>query len=292
MNSKLTLFISLLIISSVAFDQSLILQPDAVDGKDAMIYDSYPDNNFGTYPNIQTEAWTTGGSAFLSRSFIGFSLAGLPANSTVTSAKLSLFYGPQGDGDPHSTLSGSNASIIERILDNWGENTVTWNNQPTTTPTNSVTLLASTSNTQDYINIDITSMVLDEIGEGGNEVGLMIRLETEAYYRRMVFGSSDNPDTTIHPMLVIEYTDFTTIDEQSSIYSIYPNPCNDKLQILTSQGDNNIIDNLQIYNAQGKLIKKIIMPTNEINVSELSPGLYIIKLSYGLKSENIRFVKS
>ena len=44
------------------------------------------------------------------------------------------------------------------------------------------------------------------IKTASNNYGFMLKLETEEYYRRMVFASSDNNDSEIHPKLDIYYT--------------------------------------------------------------------------------------
>ena len=106
----------------------------------------------------------------------------------------------------HSTLSGSNASILQRVTTPWNENTVTWNTAPQITTKDEVMVPASVAPLQDFPNIDITTLVQDMVDQPDSSYGLLFRIDTESYYRRLVFASSDYPDTSLHPKLVVQYT--------------------------------------------------------------------------------------
>jgi len=124
-------------------------------------------------------------------------------NTVIKNAVLYLFAFNSPDGQ-HSQLDGSNASVIQRITQEWDENTVTWNNQPATTEVNQVNVPASSAPDQNY-EINVTQLIQDIIYDPENGHGLMLKLETESYYRSLIFASSDNPDTSLHPKLVIEF---------------------------------------------------------------------------------------
>ncbi|HEX3048224.1 MAG TPA: DNRLRE domain-containing protein [Bacillota bacterium] len=178
--------------------------PGPDDGKDAMVQSRVPDLNAGNYNRFMAIDWTWSGVPGAIRSLIEFDLSDIPDDASITSALLSLY---AWDGSsPHSTLSGSNACWLQRITSSWAEDTVTWNNQPTTTTQNQVTLPASTSPTQNYPDIDVTDMVLDMIADPSAGYGMMIRLQTEAYYRNMSFCSSDHTNSALRPKLVVTFT--------------------------------------------------------------------------------------
>ncbi|MFA8299087.1 MAG: S8/S53 family peptidase [Hyphomicrobiales bacterium] len=74
--------------------------------------------------------------------------------------------------------------------------------------------------------------------------------------------------------------------------NIYPNPCNDYLQ-LKMNGDNNC--NIEIYNTMGGLVYK--QQTNQqqknikVNTNNWNSGLYLIKSSNGKAIEQYKFIK-
>jgi hypothetical protein len=85
----------------------------------------------------------------------------------------------------------------------------------------------------------------------------------------------------IRPMFGSAETIYTSIDKEKNIvpfnYSVFPNPVNDNLNI---QNINENIDLVELFDLTGKLIvrKKLIQGTNEINMLQISNGLYILKL--------------
>lgn len=81
-----------------------------------------------------------------------------------------------------------------------------------------------------------------------------------------------------------QLTSIQTIEQGNFI--IYNNPVNDRLKILTSVSLDN--SKIEIYSISGRLVGKTSLnDNNEINISDLSNGIYIIKIN----SENINFVK-
>jgi hypothetical protein len=190
-------------------NKTLTLQPNGDEGKDAQVAScvscSYNDNNFGSTADFLATAWTNGGDDSNVRSLIEFDLSSIPVGATIESAELSLFYkNSPGNGD-HSTLSGSNAAWLERITGTWTESTVTWDNQPATTVIDQVALPASTTNTQDYTEIDITAIVKSWVEDPDTNFGLMLRLQNETAYRQLSFASSDHTEEAKRPKLVIKY---------------------------------------------------------------------------------------
>lgn len=217
MNRNSTLLVHLLplvliLLSNSGFGQTsqkIVIQPGAKEGKDAYIYDYVgidSTTNLGNAPILPVSAWTHNGMPAITRALMQFSLTVLPKGAQIKSALLTMFYYPTDSIDLtyHSNLSGSNASVIKRIVSPWTEDGVNWSNQPYITDTNQVFVPQSTSPTEDFV-IDVTNLVIDA-GEKGDSVGFLMRLITEKYYRALVFASSDNSDSTKWPKLEIEYT--------------------------------------------------------------------------------------
>ena len=78
----------------------------------------------------------------------------------------------------------------------------------------------------------------------------------------------------------------STKDINEELYSIYPNPTNDKLFI---QGLLNT-SKVSIYNVLGKLVLSQTI-TKEIDVKQLSKGIYILKIIDGQKETTRKFIK-
>jgi hypothetical protein len=156
-----------------------------------------PDSPAGYVTYFASQAWTWNGTPGTVRSLMQFDFSALPAGATITEAKLYLHHDP---ANPHSSLTSSNASYLDRVTSPWTANTANWNNQPSVTPVNRVSLPESTSPDQDYT-LDVTAMVQDMIANGN--YGMRLSLQTETYYAMMYFASGNNADATLQPELVL-----------------------------------------------------------------------------------------
>lgn len=188
---------------------TLVLQPDANCGKDAILHglNSEVNTNFGDNQQMPVTSWTFSGIHGDVRSIIDFDLSSIPTGSVINGAFLSLYAWPHTTGmGQHSSLSGSNASWIKRVTSPWNENTVTWNTQPSSTVLNQVILPQSTSPTQDYLNVNVTNLVQDMLINQNSSYGFILSLQTEEVHRRLNFCSSDYPNPMFHPKLEVIYT--------------------------------------------------------------------------------------
>jgi hypothetical protein len=70
--------------------------------------------------------------------------------------------------------------------------------------------------------------------------------------------------------------------------SIYPNPVQNELFVVL---DNQEIKKMNIFDLSGKVIKTIDTDTSQIDVSDLSDGIYILKIHTQNGVSNTRFVK-
>jgi hypothetical protein len=208
----LSAYLTVLLIPSLAAAQpvTIILQPDGLCGKDAIVAGcipcGYDNTNFGNSEELSAIAWTNSGAISNGRSLMQFDLTSIPTGSVVQSAYLSLYFDPTSSNGQHSSLSGPNDAYLSEISSYWDETTVTWNNQPGTSSTNQVYLPQSISPTQDYLNMDATAMIQDFVNNPAQNYGMMLQLATEQYYRSLIFASSDHPNPALHPKLVVTYT--------------------------------------------------------------------------------------
>jgi len=149
---------------SDSFSQTtLILQPGSIEGKDAYASMNASVVNTGKIPSLVSCTWTFGGVPGRARSFVAFDLSSIPEGAIIQSAALSLYYNPNDDIQSFDYHTGENDIYIQRVIESWQENTINWDNQPNSTTINRVLIPPCTTNTQDYIDMDVTELVKDII---------------------------------------------------------------------------------------------------------------------------------
>lgn len=186
----------------------LVLQPDAVSGKDLHVSNWQPNQPGNSTANwLTTAAWTISGSPTIWHTYIDFDWSALPAGAQVLSATLTLYGVSTGGTDlsSHACLSGNNNSIVRRVTSPWDEATMTWNTQPITTALNEVAVPALCIPNEN-VAIDLKTLVQDIIDNPGAGFGFQISLATEQHYRSLIFGSSEHPDSSKRPRLTIKYS--------------------------------------------------------------------------------------
>lgn len=199
-------------LSSPTFAQdTLVIKPDAECGKDATMTNS-PTWDDGSMPNarpnpsspsLRVEAWTanSNGSAEHDwRSVIEFRPLKNIQSAVVDAATLILYAYP---GFPHSNggQAEENTSEVYRIIEYWEEDLVTWLTQPDIDLNGGVEI--PRNNNYDLIEVDVTDMVQTMIDNPEASFGFLIRQKVETPYGSMNFASSDYPDYSSAPELVI-----------------------------------------------------------------------------------------
>lgn len=233
---KKELLVSLIVcfcISDLFSQVTVTLKPVAGAGKDAAVTTQVPTANYGTLVDIEAITWTCQSVLCNGRSLLEYDLSFIPTGSVINSATLYLYANnnaPNGiPGQP--TYGTDNAGYIRRITQSWNENTVTWNNQPATTTMNQVTIPQSTSTSQDYV-LDVTTLTQDMIDNPNSGFGFMFSEINEVnYYNSLIFCSSDIPDTSLSPALVITYTP----PGNMICFEVQPNVADGKDAAITTQ---------------------------------------------------------
>jgi len=245
---------------------------------------SVANTNYGNYQGLNAYAWSTNGELVYYRGLIEFDLTSIPAGAIINNATFSFYHDPISPQGPHESLTGPNECYLQRIITSWDENIVTWNTQPSVTTTNQVYIPQSTSATQDYPNINVTQLVQDMIDNPLNGYGFLFRLINETNYRRMIFASSNHPDTTLHPILTVTYTQTTSISDYNTEninITVHPNPVTDQ-DIINIQLDNNsALLTINVFDAYGKMVEKMnsVEKTIKLSAKNFSPGIYLIRIS-------------
>lgn len=200
------IFVMHLLLVSHTFSQvqTLVLRPGPADAKGAELTTYDPDGNYGWSQWFDGNAWTAQGTPLIIRSLIEFDLTSIPPSAEVVSATLSLFCNP--NSTHYQLQAGDNQSYLLRITEPWDENAVTWNNQPEASMEDPVIIPTSTSNTQNYPDINVTSHVADMVANPAANYGWMIRLITEELYRSMQLSSGQD-DEQYRPILTIQFID-------------------------------------------------------------------------------------
>jgi hypothetical protein len=280
---------SLSVLLLIVFYQSnaqstMTLQPYGNMGDDVLLWDLTPDSNIVNFAEFRMVAWTWNSVPGLERTMLDFNLGLLPANSIIIHADLSL-YGNVGSSGSHSTLNGSNGCKIQRITSLWNPATVTWNTQPTSDTINEVLIPPSTGPYDDYLNIDVTSLIQDLYNNPGVFQGLMFKLSTEVHYRAMIFKTTDQTDTTRFPTLTINYSTVGINEIQSpNALLVFPSPSAGKFSVSLEKTITN--GYVEIVNTLGESVftEKIVNELKkEISVKNISNGIYFVKVFDGEK---------
>jgi hypothetical protein len=276
------LFVHYILPSSGCF----IIQPHQGCGTDATVWNApgcyNGTTNYGLDDFLGAHAWTNQGTPDTSRSLLKFDLNAIPPNAVITSALLSLYNNPNTvfAGGEHSWLSGPNNGLIQRITSNWDDRTVTWMTQPSSTTQNQVPIPTSVNIHQDYPNIDVTSLVVDMINDPTHSYGFMIRLDSEAFYRALVFASSNEADESKNPKLEICFSIPDNVENISQLtYHVYPNPAQHTVSIEAKEYSADGY-NVSMKNILGEEVfrKRFHSGNMLIPVDQCSEGIYILRI--------------
>jgi len=285
-------------------------QPDSACGKDAVIGSLLPNTNYATHPDFIACAWTNQGDPSTCRSLISFDLATIPAGATVIQATLELFHYASPLNTGHSNMSGPATCWLERIIQPWTENTVTWNNQPATSGVNQLNIPAPTVMTQNY-SINVISLVTDMLNDPANSFGFELRLQNEGFYRSLLFASSDMSNPALHPKLTIIYdydlaplagcwSNFVISPSAPPPVQTGPDPVVHIPNVFTPNGDgindlfyadsvNYTVNRFLIYDRWGVLVFESVpgQPWDgNFNNKECSDGTYYYTFSYKWNGED------
>jgi len=179
-----------------ASTQTITLQPGGVDGKDAYVYDNSPTINYG---NSSTLVVGTITGPEIYRSYLQFDLSSVPPTAVIVGAKLGLYY----DWSWPTTWFYIG---LYKVTGSWGEDTITWNNQPASSSVEETKIYipASASNNFRYWYID--DLVKGWYDGSISNYGMVLRDTDESTVEsKKYFHSSDHWDASKRPILEIDY---------------------------------------------------------------------------------------
>ena len=182
----------------------MILKPGSEPGKDSNLWNLYPDQNGGDSTYLRADVGEIQGNPYIERSLFEFDVSFITEGSEVLLAELSLYYYDPDNREHHSS-TGPNTAFIQKVTSSWTENTVTWNNQPSSTINGQAIILDLTAPKGDLIDLDVTEIVQEMVNNNAENFGFLLKLETEDGNKGIYFASSDHPNTDLHPKLIITY---------------------------------------------------------------------------------------
>lgn len=190
----------------IVIDPTLTVQPSA---KDTYISENEPDTNFGGLDYVQTYDRT----ARARRPILEFDISELPAEATLTSASLQLYYYVY-----YQSPEGRTVWAYKLTRTDWVELEATWNDYKTDTPWTSAGGDYVTSNPaggstvfpHDYgwMSWDVLAIVQDAYNSS-NPAEFLVKNETEGladYAQARFYSREYTGDTSLCPKLVIDYT--------------------------------------------------------------------------------------
>ena len=105
-------------------------------------------------------------------------------------------------------------------------------------------------------------------------------------YRCIVTESSNCMDTTdVSTLTVIDNTSINELD--NSLVKLFPNPTSDHITI-DIKGYNGVV-NVEVYDLQGRLLETTT--NNVVSLKKHAKGIYVLKVSYGEITEEVRVVR-
>ncbi len=190
----------------------MFFQPGPALGKDAMISNLEPDKNFGDYKYFEATYMSESLLTVMrsTRSLIFFDLAKLPKSALIKKAVLKLTYDLPVPWDStifvlNSATAAKPYGLLQRIIEPWEENTVTWNKQPKTTEMGQVYIQPFIKNAN-FIEVDVTSLIVMTAANVLPNHGMLFKLSSNERFKGFRFASSDYPDSLMRPRLSIQYT--------------------------------------------------------------------------------------
>ena len=195
--------VTLFLLGSLSAQITVAIQA-GINGKQSHIDNLNPANNLGNYPLVNAGYNTVGGTPTLSRDFLQFDLSAVPTGATVVSAYLSLYHA---SGYNSSNASG-NSEMLALAQRHWKQDSITWNNQPSLSTTDTIQIGGTLTNTDSKLNIDITKFARKWAAYPNGNFGMAMLLADEqntALGNFQIYGSCYNADSTVRPLLVITY---------------------------------------------------------------------------------------
>jgi hypothetical protein len=179
-----------------ASPETIILQP-GIEGKDSDVMESLPGNNYGSLSKMYIGSTTLNKKY---RTYLQFDLSTVPGNARIVNANLKPYQ--------YSSIgTGSFTVGLYQVTSDWGEDTITWNNQPTSSSEveASCTLYAVSTGWRTWYSMD--DLVKGWLDGSISNYGMLLKSTDETSHTMIAtFWSSDyTTDISKCPKLEIYY---------------------------------------------------------------------------------------
>ena len=119
----------------------------------------------------------------------------------------------------------------------------------------------------------------------------LVDLRTNATYQFDITNDSKSKDDNRFEVIFSDKS--SGLNESNSMInttlSVYPNPATDVLNISLSNGTS--IETVNIYNVSGKLVNNTKLNGNQIDISQLNNGVYMVEVLTANGTFKTKFVK-
>ena len=187
--------------------QNVTFQPDPASMADNFVYAGSADQNFGNSATLFVGNYSNG---TWTRSILRFPALPLPANATLLSARLELYY-------PFVINASPMDVSVHRVLRDWTEFGSTWNSRDGVAPWDTaggdfdpvaVDDVAGITNVTGWYGWNVTDLVAGWWAQSIPDEGLLLRQasDTTVTMGQKAFASSDDPNATVRPRLQLTYT--------------------------------------------------------------------------------------
>ncbi|PIB33289.1 hypothetical protein BFP78_03245 [Gaetbulibacter sp. 5U11] len=192
--------VTLLFISCNTKEISNIYCPNPELGIDALVSQGYPDKNYSKLESLNLLALTRNDTIENdSRFLLKFNFNSIPLKTKIDSAFIYLIAKPPGH------FGTNNSFRAERIIENWDDKIVNWQNQPRSDSLNYIKIQAPDNKLQDY-KINVTTYVNNVAKLKYKNYGLLFKLDNEkAPFKGLRFFSSNTKEEINRPKLVVYF---------------------------------------------------------------------------------------
>ena len=192
---------------------SLILQPGPREGKDAMITDLNPTNNYGDHPYFEASFITEPILTVMrtKQSLIDFDLGDLPKSARIESVLLTLtFENIIWDtiwAQLDDYMIQDQGLVLQQIVEPWEEYKVNWENQPKSIEANQVFIPLWDEYSSNIRSYNVTSLFVPMQEIAAPNYGMMFKLyQDNSFPGGWSYASSDHPVEQMRPKLTVKYS--------------------------------------------------------------------------------------
>ncbi len=185
----------------VVIDPTIKVEPTSNSGQDSQVWSDTPDRNDGA--SYQLSVGTDGSG--VARSLVKFDTSVVPAGTSLTSAKLRMYY-------DNELYTNANDVTMEarRVTAAWAENTVTWNTFNGAFAEAGLTTAVKRANvTQAWSEWDVRNIAQSWVSGSAGNNGLLVKATDETLKRGGAIHHGAefdyNGDTATFPKLLLTY---------------------------------------------------------------------------------------